>query len=61
MYLVKAYLHGERSVENRLFQVLKHIIHVLEKHDYRYAVIGGIANQIWGQARYQHLRQTITV
>ena len=41
-------------MENELLGVLRHVLRVLEKRELRYALIGGIANQIWGQARFTY-------
>jgi predicted nucleotidyltransferase len=41
-------------MENELLDALKQVLQVLEKQEYRYAIIGGIANQIWGQARFTY-------
>ena len=41
-------------MENLLKRALHEVVEFLEHHHYRYAVIGGIANQIWGQARFTY-------
>jgi len=41
-------------VDERLENALHEAIAFLEAREYRYAVIGGIANQIWGEARFTY-------
>ncbi len=41
-------------MENELLKALHHALIFLETSGYRYAIIGGIANQIWGQARFTY-------
>jgi len=41
-------------MKHELLYVLNRVINTLEKYGYRYALIGGIANQIWGQARFTY-------
>jgi len=41
-------------VEERLKPVLREAVTFLEKHRYRYAVIGGIALSQWGVVRFTH-------
>jgi predicted nucleotidyltransferase len=41
-------------VENPLKRALHEAVTFLENQGYRYALIGGIANQIWGQARFTY-------
>jgi predicted nucleotidyltransferase len=41
-------------VENPLEQALREAVTFLEDQGLRYALIGGIANQIWGQARFTY-------
>ena len=41
-------------MENKLFETLKRVVALLEKQGFRYAIIGGIANQMWGQARFTY-------
>lgn len=39
---------------NRFHNVFCMVVAFLEKHDLDYAIIGGIANQVWGQARFTY-------
>lgn len=41
-------------MENKLFEALKSVVSLLEKKELRYAIVGGIANQMWGQARFTY-------
>jgi predicted nucleotidyltransferase len=41
-------------MENPLKQALSEAVRFLNTQGYRYALIGGIANQIWGQARFTY-------
>jgi predicted nucleotidyltransferase len=41
-------------METHLRQALREAVAFLDSQGYRYAVIGGIANQIWGQARFTY-------
>lgn len=51
---IQRFEERRRSMKNGLLDVLNEVIRVLQTHGYRYAVIGGIANQIWGQARFTY-------
>ena len=39
---------------NKLIEALEEAIDFLEKNNYRYVVIGGLANTFWGIARATH-------
>jgi hypothetical protein len=39
---------------NPIRESLRKAVSFLEKRGYRYALIGGIANQVWGQARFTY-------
>ena len=41
-------------MENRFQSALNKVVNFMESHELRYAIIGGIANQIWGQARFTY-------
>lgn len=41
-------------METHLKQALREVVAFLDAHGYRYALIGGLANQIWGQARFTY-------
>lgn len=41
-------------METQLKQALREVVGFLDAQGYRYALIGGLANQIWGQARFTH-------
>jgi len=41
-------------VDNPFKQALGEVVRFLESHQLKYVVIGGIANQIWGQARFTY-------
>ncbi len=41
-------------MSNRFQDALAQVVAFLEKHTLHYAIIGGIANQIWGQARFTY-------
>jgi predicted nucleotidyltransferase len=45
---------GNPGLENQIKQSLQEVVSFLDSHDIQYAIIGGIANQIWGQARFTY-------
>jgi predicted nucleotidyltransferase len=45
---------GGDKVDNPLKKALAEAIALLESAGYRYAVIGGIANQVWGEPRFTY-------
>lgn len=46
--------NGDGNVEEPLKEALRQAVVFLEAQGYRYAVIGGIANQVWGIARFTY-------
>jgi hypothetical protein len=45
---------GDNPVENPLKHALHEAVMFLDTQGFRYALIGGVANQIWGQARFTY-------
>ena len=41
-------------MKNDLLTALQRVAAFLERHALRYAIVGGIANQMWGQARFTY-------
>lgn len=41
-------------MENPLKHALREAVMFLDMQGFRYALIGGVANQIWGQARFTY-------
>lgn len=41
-------------MENPFKYALREVVTFLETHRFQYALIGGIANQVWGQARFTY-------
>ncbi len=41
-------------MENLLKEAMRNVVDFLESKNYRYAIVGGIANQVWGQARFTY-------
>ena len=54
MSACSALRRGESNVDEQLENALREAIAFLNAQGYRYAVVGGIANQIWGEARFTY-------
>lgn len=44
-------------MENPFKLTLRNVVTFLDAQHFRYALIGGIANQVWGQARFTYEQQ----